>query len=207
MPHFFCAFEECNPSPDNRTISDGILVADSVPNPTLYSEMNPTVKAWVDWTENPSYDLPSKVVFPAVASDVVAAIQFAKEHNLEVSVKNSGHSYTKASSKGNTLHINMNRYYQVSFTSVWICTYHSLYFLLLRFSRYDVSSYAHSQYATNDGVTDCDPSIVELVSRAAGDTDDLSDQPCRLSLAKNKDAVVRVGTLIKMDIFGCVFCR
>ena len=114
MPHFFCAFEDCNPSPDNRTCSDGILVADSVPETTLYSEMNPTVKAWVDWTENPSYDLPSKVVFPAVASDVVAAIQFAKEHNLEVSVKNSGHSYTKASSKGNTLHINMNRYYQVS---------------------------------------------------------------------------------------------
>lgn len=47
-------------------------------------------------------------------------------------------------------------------------------------------------------MTDCDPNMVELVSRVAGDTDDLSDQPCRLSLAKNKDAVVRVG----MYIFG-----
>ena len=127
MPHFFCAFEDCNPSPDqaNETLSDKMLVADSVPADTLYSEMNPTVKTWVDWTDNPSYDLPSKVVFPAVASDVVAAIRFAKENNLEVSVKNSGHSFTKASSKGNTLHINMNRYYQVSACtciSVWICT-------------------------------------------------------------------------------------
>jgi len=162
LPHFFCAFEDCVPSQDqsNRTVSDGMLVADSVPLPTLYSEMNRTVKTWVEWTENPSYNLPSKVVFPAVASDVVAAIKFAKEHNLEVSVKNSGHSFTKASSKGNTLLINMNRYYQ---------------------------------YATNDGVTDCDPTIVESVSRAADDTNDLSDQPCRLSLAKTKDAVLRVG--------------
>jgi len=162
LPHFFCAFEDCVPSPDqsNRTVLDGITVADSVPLSTLYSEINPMVKTWVDWTENPSYSLPSKVIFPAVASDVVAAIKFAKKHSLEVSVKNSGHSYTKASSKGNTLHINMNRYYQ---------------------------------YATNDGVTDCDPTIIESVSRAADDTNDLSNQPCRLSLAKNKDAVIRVG--------------
>ena len=65
-------------------------------------------------------------------------------------------------------------------------------------------SCTHSQYATNDGVTDCDPNMVELVSRAAGDTDDLSDQPCRLSLAKNKDAVVRVGMLIYISI-RCTF--
>ena len=60
---------------------------------------------------NPSYDLPSKVIFPKEAKDVVAAVKFAKEHKLEVSLKNSGHSYTKASSKGETLHINMNKYY------------------------------------------------------------------------------------------------
>ena len=39
---------------------------------------------------NPSLDLPPKVLFPIVASDVVAAIQFAKEHSFEISVKNSG---------------------------------------------------------------------------------------------------------------------
>ena len=55
-------------------------------------------------------------------------------------------------------------------------------------------------------MTDCDPNMVELVSRVAGDTDDLSDQPCRLSLAKNKDAVVRVGMLINMDIYFDTMC-
>ena len=59
---------------------------------------------------NPSLNLPSKVLFPAVASDIVVAIQFAKKNNVEISVKNSGHSYTGSSSKKNTLLLNMNRY-------------------------------------------------------------------------------------------------
>lgn len=100
---------------------------------------------------NPAFNLPSKVLFPVVASDVVAAIEFAKEHGLEVSVKNSGHNYLGASTKKDTLHINMNHY---------------------------------TQYATRDGVIDC-------VANETGDG--LEDQPCRLSLAKNKSAVIRVG--------------
>ena len=58
----------------------------------------------------PDYNLPSKVLFPSVASDVIHAIRFAEKHNLEISIKNSGHSYSGASSKKNTLHLNMNRY-------------------------------------------------------------------------------------------------
>ncbi len=60
--------------------------------------------------KNPSLNLPSKVLFPAVASDVVVAIRFAKKNNVEISVKNSGHSYSGSSSKKNTLLLNMNRY-------------------------------------------------------------------------------------------------
>ncbi len=59
---------------------------------------------------NPSLNLPSKVLFPVFASDVVVAVQFAKKNNVEISVKNSGHSYTGSSSKKNTLLLNMNRY-------------------------------------------------------------------------------------------------
>ena len=72
--------------------------------------MNSTVKGWVEDASNPQWALPGKVLFPAVAGDVVAAVAFAKEHGLEVSVKNSGHSYINSSSKGNTLLINMNKF-------------------------------------------------------------------------------------------------
>mmetsp|Transcript_31463 Transcript_31463/g.76086 ORF Transcript_31463/g.76086 Transcript_31463/m.76086 type:complete len:714 (+) Transcript_31463:170-2311(+) len=58
----------------------------------------------------PVYNLPSKVLFPSVASDVIRAVQFAEKHNLEISIKNSGHSFQGASSKRDTLHLNMNRY-------------------------------------------------------------------------------------------------
>ena len=150
-----------NPNQPNQTILDGIVDASMVPGPTLYSEMNSTIKGWVEDFDNPQYNLPTKVLFPAVAGDVVAAIKFAKEHNLELSVKNSGHSYTSASSKGDTLLINMKRYYQ---------------------------------YATNDGIVDCDSDASDY---SVTDSDDaLANQPCRLSLAKNKDAVLRVGMYI-----------
>jgi hypothetical protein len=55
-------------------------------------------------------NLPYKVVFPSVASDVVHIIEFAKKNKIEISVKNSGHSYSSSSSKKDTLLINMNRY-------------------------------------------------------------------------------------------------
>lgn len=103
---------------------------------------------------NPSLNLPSKVLFPVVASDVIAAVKFAKEHGLEISVKNSGHNFVGASSKKDTLHINMNRY---------------------------------TQYAPT-GIIACDAdSLVTAVK------EDLSNQPCHLSVAKEKPGVIRVG--------------
>ena len=114
LPHFFCSFEGCSPSnPDNPghvSVLDDIINAYSVPGPTPYSQMNATILSWVEDTSNPSYNLPSKVLLPTTAKDVVAAVKFAKEHGLELSVKNSGHSYTSASSKRDTLLLNMARY-------------------------------------------------------------------------------------------------
>ena len=114
-------------------------------------------QSWIVDPTNPSLNLPSKVLFPVLASDVVAAVNFAKEHGLEISVKNSGHSYQGASSKKNTLLLNMNRY---------------------------------THYAPT-GITDCDASI--LGSTVTEDLSDLSNQPCLLSLAKNKSSLIRVG--------------
>ena len=57
-----------------------------------------------------SLNIPSMVVFPANASDIIHIIQFAKKHNIELSVKNSGQSYSGASTKKNTLLINMSRF-------------------------------------------------------------------------------------------------
>eukprot|EP00985_Skeletonema_marinoi_P034247 scaffold43531_cov219-Skeletonema_marinoi.AAC.1 len=78
-------------------------------------------QSWIVDPTNPSLNLPSKVLFPVVASDVVAAVNFAKEHGLEISVKNSGHSYQGASSKKNTLLLNMNRYTHYAPTGITNC--------------------------------------------------------------------------------------
>ena len=53
-------------------------------------------------------------------------------------------------------------------------------------------------------MTDCIPSTFESASRAADGTNDLSDQPCRLSLAKNKDAVLRVGMYLLIYLDECI---
>mmetsp|Transcript_30757 Transcript_30757/g.52235 ORF Transcript_30757/g.52235 Transcript_30757/m.52235 type:complete len:746 (-) Transcript_30757:192-2429(-) len=120
----------------------------------LFNDASTDVESWLADPTNPSLNLPSKVLFPSIASDVVAAVNFAKEHGLEISVKNSGHSYQGASSKKNTLLLNMNRY---------------------------------THYAPT-GITDCDASILGSTV-----TEDLSNQPCLLSLAKNKSSLIRVG--------------
>jgi len=152
LPHLFLGWETSWPRPSNnghlnetfdRALSD------------FYPEPNPELDGFLLDETNPSLNLPSKVLFPSVASDVVAAIQFAKEHSLEISVKNSGHSYQGAAQKKNTLLLNMNRYTHYSPT----------------------------------GITDCDAAA--LLDTAVAK--DLSDQPCLLSLAKNKSSMIRVG--------------
>ena len=122
---------------------------------TIPDAFNPAVQdSYFNDPSNPSLDLPSKVVHPVVASDVVAIINFAKDHGVEISVKNSGHSYQGASSKKDTLLINMNQY---------------------------------TQYAPT-GITGCEPQSLGIAVK-----DDLSDQACHLSVAKNKPGVIRVG--------------
>ena len=70
---------------------------------------------------NRSLNLPYKVVFPSNASDVLRIILFAMKHKIEISVKNSGHSYSGASSKKNTLLVNMNRFTQYASGGITDC--------------------------------------------------------------------------------------
>ncbi len=163
LPHLFCAFQDCylsdpkDDSSSSTTLSDRYKEQAGISIDTLYSDLDDDKKDKITDTSNPHYNLPRKVLFPLVASDVIAAVKFAKKHGLELSVKNSGHSYTAASTKKDTLLLNMNKY----------------------------TSYASE--ASDHGITDCD----DDANTTAAAT--LTGQPCRLSLAKGKSAVIRVG--------------
>ena len=76
----------------------------------------------LDPLSNPSYDIPSKVLFPMVAGDIVAAVEFGRNHSVELSVKNSGHHYAGASTKKDTLLINMYHFEKYSPTSIVDCS-------------------------------------------------------------------------------------
>ncbi|KAK1745400.1 FAD-dependent oxidoreductase [Skeletonema marinoi] len=148
LPHLYLGWEMSWPRPSEN----GHL--DQTYDQAAQDLTDGSLESWLVDPTNPSLNLPSKVLFPSIASDVVAAVNFAKEHGLEISVKNSGHSYQGASSKKDTLLLNMNRY---------------------------------THYAPT-GITDCDASILGITV-----AEDLSSQPCLLSLAKNKSSLIRVG--------------
>lgn len=57
-------------------------------------------------------NLPQAVMYPKVTSDVVAAVAFAREHGLKVSVKAGGNSYTGAHTEKDSLMLYMGRQYQ-----------------------------------------------------------------------------------------------
>jgi len=95
---FSCAFENCVPF-----------------------ESEPNGMEWMD-PSNPLFSVPSAVVFPANAGDVVAVVEFAMENGVELSVKNSGHNQAGASGKKDTLLVNTQRYAEYASTGIVECT-------------------------------------------------------------------------------------
>ena len=94
----FCAFDSSNPDQEftppavleeavdalGGYIINGLADGDNFP-------VNQTqMDTWLR-DDNDQWNIPSYVVHPSSAGDVVAAVRFAKDHGLEVSVKNSGH--------------------------------------------------------------------------------------------------------------------
>ena len=94
-----CAFENCAP----------------------YKSDPVGVEEWID-PSNPLYNVPSSVIFPAVAGDVVAVVEFATDNGLELSVKNSGHNQAGASSKKDTLLVNTQRYAEYASNGIVECS-------------------------------------------------------------------------------------
>jgi len=126
VSQLFCAYERCWPRPDAHGSNSTQATRDADEGygglfAASFDDLSPEVKGWLSDPANPSLNLPSKVLFPNVASDVVAAIEFAKENGLEVSVKNSGHSFTGASTKKGTLHLNMNRFVRYASSGIVNC--------------------------------------------------------------------------------------
>eukprot|EP00984_Skeletonema_dohrnii_P031228 scaffold23460_cov71-Skeletonema_dohrnii-CCMP3373.AAC.1 len=123
LPHLYLGWGTSWPRPSenghmNQTFDQlfqDLFVSSSEDTPST------DLERWTSDPTNPSLDLPSKVLFPVVASDVVAAVNFAKEHGIEISVKNSGHSYQGASSKKDTLLLNMNRFTHYAPTGITDC--------------------------------------------------------------------------------------
>ena len=160
MSTMFCAYVGCNPNPSggtNVTLADRIGELNGPEGPkeeVFYWALDPT---------NPSFNLPSKVLFPSDATDVIAAVNFARTNGLELSVKNSGHSYLGASTKRDTLLVNMMQFPRYATTSITDCT------------------------TTTAGSTSSSTASTGTAS------EDFDDQPCTLAVARGKPAYVRVG--------------
>jgi len=173
LDHLFCAFERCSPDSEflngqvDMTEYKNIFNGDSSPEEVdeEYGSMYAaTLKEWLDPT-NPAYNLPPKVLLPRTAGDVVAAVEFAKAHGVEISIKNSGHSYAGSSTKANTLLVNMNQY----------------------------KRYAFDDKETN-GIVECTNTAI-LMERTNNIivNQDLSTQACLLAVARGTNAFIRVG--------------
>ena len=118
LPHMYCGLNECDAKPDadNDRVIDRLRRIPTTANAfginakLVYSGLPLSIKNWLEDPTNPRYNIPPKVLHPQVASDVVKAVTFAKDNGLQLSVKNSGHSYSASSMKANTLLLNMRKY-------------------------------------------------------------------------------------------------
>lgn len=187
MFSLFCGFKQCTPEPD--FLSDKINLLDyhvkSLPL-TAFPDISPEqldeeqnklfgdtdgnslaemMEEWMD-PNNLSYNIPAKVLFPKNAGDVVAAVEFAKTHGVEISIKNSGHSYTGSSTKANTLLMNMKQY-----------------------KRYASDDKEMMGIIECNGIDDTAAEVMSGTSEGV----DLDKELCRLVLARGKLAAIRVG--------------
>ena len=95
LSHLFLGWKDMYPRPsDNGHLNITLMQGFQDLAPVFAGQPpNQEMMGWLNDESNPSLNLPYKVLFPSVASDVVAAIEFAKEHDLEISIKNSKSSY------------------------------------------------------------------------------------------------------------------
>ena len=116
VPSFSCAYTECipdnyRPTPNSSACEEvGKFVSDFVNGTaTITSD---TSYADIESVLGPGLDLPKEIVFPINPSDIVTAIQHAKEvgEEMTVSIKTTGHSYTGAFTTENSVQLNLREY-------------------------------------------------------------------------------------------------
>ena len=110
MAELYCGFDKCIPF---KTV--GMALMDIMQN---FRQDEHIVQKLLD-PKNPAFDLPSKVLFPHTAADVVDVVSFAEHNSFELYVKNSGHNYTGASTKSGTLLLNMHEFWVYSDSNVY----------------------------------------------------------------------------------------
>lgn len=114
MALLFCAFKGCNPNPVQaqepllQTLEMNFIYNANLralglgPDVDVTWDTSPANSIEYDWVKdptNPSSNLPMKAIFPQNAQDVVAAVNFARENGIKISIKNSGHDYAGRSTK------------------------------------------------------------------------------------------------------------
>jgi len=115
MNHLYCAFQRCDPISVQGSKAGFSLVehwsshaasdTSTLPYATHFALKNIWLKS-----NNPSYSLPHRVLFPKTPGDISAATWFAKKYKIKISVKNSGHDYKGSSNLKDSLLINMNKF-------------------------------------------------------------------------------------------------
>jgi len=121
-PEFSCAWSGC--IPDNYqslTETRGAFVSDflsvDIDVNTTYSDIESVL--------GPGLNLPDKITFPTEPSDIIEAIQHAKEEGMTVSIMSTGHSYTGASTSAGSVQLNLRSYPKYSKSSIVECGYNS----------------------------------------------------------------------------------
>ena len=99
MNQLALAFEQCSPlDPSSTTVDERYdLLVNGIEKPFAIFGDKPFDQAqWDSYLDssNEFFNLPPSVLFPAAASDVVAAVRFAQDNNLEISLKTSGNNYS-----------------------------------------------------------------------------------------------------------------
>ena len=103
------------------------------------------------WKSDDNLDLPDAVVHPVHVGDVSETIKFAAQHNIGVSVKTTGHSFTGSSTKKGTILLHLSKL---------------------------------PKYSLAGSITECE---VDQDIKGA------FKEACNLAIARNKQAVIRVG--------------
>jgi len=113
----WCGLENCSPVDESSNLADRWMAMRNPGSPEYLDLMRSTYVP-----NNPRFNIPDKTMYPEAVKDIISAVMFANEYNIELSIKNSGHSYQGAAQKRNTLLLNMVKFKKYSSTEITECS-------------------------------------------------------------------------------------